>query len=108
MQPKKLAGKLQNIVEDAQKNIASKLSQVDLQSLPSVFIDTMGACDELPARTSVIYFLHHPVYRLLYVGKAKDLRKRWRSLGGNGYVRMPAHQHMMRCLEISERISSLA
>ncbi len=64
------------------------LRQIIIENLPSLPIDKEGWEDKLP-RLSVIYFVRSQSKGLLYIGRAKDLSARWRSISyptNDGYI----------------------
>jgi excinuclease UvrABC nuclease subunit len=58
--------------------LLSCLARLDLSLLPRIEIRTESLYQELPRQTTAIYFLIHPTEGLLYVGKAVNLKSRWK------------------------------
>lgn len=69
---------------DADKLLASfealwsGMIAIDIGALPGVGVDHPGFGDVLPFSTAAVYFLVSGEGRLLYIGKAANLRNRWR------------------------------
>lgn len=60
------------------KIIYDSLLKIDLNSLPFINIKNRESFESLPPNICCVYFLIHPVQGVLYVGKAINLRSRWR------------------------------
>lgn len=76
---------INQILQDSVDQIRSALQQLQpepfIESLPSVLIEDEEVYRRLPEDVSAVYFLTHPYEELLYLGKANDLRTRWRPSG---------------------------
>ena len=91
---------LENLIAECRLNIRRRFRHVTLDDLPYRNLADFQSCDDLPSRLPCIYFLLHPKHGVLYIGKAKNIRQRWRSQGVAGGNREPAHKHHERCVEI--------
>ena len=90
-------------VNDVNRRIEALLRSLDFAELPSIPLESLISCDDIAPGISCLYFLMHPIHGLLYVGKAKDLRQRWRASGFYpGEERSATHQYHERCIELGD------
>lgn len=93
----------QEIVESQLAAVAEEVerfSNLRFSELPSVLIDAIPF-DNCPFANNAIYFLTHPTYGILYVGKANNLRGRWRCDWNYGALEwMPTHKQHQRALDL--------
>jgi hypothetical protein len=82
--PKNNVPDLQSLVDKIAKLYyrIEKLSElISLDSLPSVNVDNEKVFEALPHKASCVYFLTHAEQGLLYIGKAYDLKQRFKYHG---------------------------
>jgi len=94
------AAQIEQAVDEVTARVQSLLKDLDFRELPSIAIDSLEACDKIPRGIPCLYFVHHPSFGLLYLGKAVDLRRRWKAEGRIGQLRTALHQIHKRCIEI--------
>ncbi len=70
-------------LDDEIRNNLLNLELID-DSIASLNINDHESLDQLPLNTSCIYFLTHPKQGILYIGKASDLRGRFRGKNFSG------------------------
>jgi hypothetical protein len=96
-----VVSEIERAVDEVNTRIISFLQKLDLKKLPSIPIDSLEACDKIPRGITCLYFVLHPS-SLLYVGKAKDLRARWRAAGHVGEERQAMHGLHNRCIDVGK------
>ena len=79
---------IQRAIGQAFDDITTAVSGIDIGSLPNVPIVDVYVKRTLPLSTSAVYFVTHPEEGVLYIGKANDLRARWRCDGRSGIDRV--------------------
>lgn len=94
------AKKITQLIVVANKEIERIICSLDIGGMASVAIDSIDCFDSLPRNVPSIYFVTHPQHSLLYIGKARCLRMRWRAEGRRYESRNPLHQHHSRLLQI--------
>jgi len=62
-------------------NLREALKELDFSALPRVPIDDWECWEQLPLRTSAIYFVFDNEGELFYIGKSVNLRGRWNPRG---------------------------
>src|SRR5258706_3215030 len=77
--------------------LRTSLARLDLSRLPRAPISDENVFERLPPTASAVYFLLHPTFGLLYIGKARDLQVRWR-LNRNVYgeIRARGTHHWLK------------
>jgi hypothetical protein len=63
---------------DEVRALIEKWQDTTLEDLPRVAVDSPDFYDALPCAVSAIYFLGNDRQGLLYIGKATNLKTRWR------------------------------
>jgi hypothetical protein len=101
-----IAVEIEQAVDTVNASVQDALRAVDLAKLPFVVLDSLEACDKIPRGISCLYFLRHTPSGLLYVGKAADLRGRWRAEGRAGGERKALHHLHARCIEVGGTVLS--
>ena len=78
------AAQIRLAVDEVTTEVQNLLKDINLSKLPCISIDSVEACDRIPPGIACLYFVHHPHHGLLYIGKAANLRLRWRAAGRVG------------------------
>ena len=91
--------KISLAINIARKKVRALFKRIEVTQLPSLPVSDVGFADMIALGKCGIYFLRSRHDGLLYIGKARDIRQRWRA-GGTGDSRYPKHQHHKRCLEL--------